>query len=231
MTATMTARWWSSPITSGRGKFFGKQPRKEEKLVKYGKLTLGQVEALVNKLGGMEGVRKFLSGEPMVEQVKPEFRIWKTIKLGTGLKDCDDFLDAIKSAGWEFPKVGTIRMLRDSAFKTATKECEVDLVLVTVAELGFEFDSSTRRDEIFKRASKLGLKLCPPEVGPQLRLQYKEQLDEEWINIGMEPIDSPNPSLFVVGRHGPDFFLAHSEVYSDSELSHNSYLVFVRPRK
>jgi len=30
--------------------------------MKYGKLNLGQVEAIVNKLGGMEGVQLFLSG-------------------------------------------------------------------------------------------------------------------------------------------------------------------------
>ncbi|HRY62722.1 MAG TPA: hypothetical protein P5056_03055 [Candidatus Paceibacterota bacterium] len=31
--------------------------------MKYGNLTLGQIEALVNKLGGMEEVRKILSGQ------------------------------------------------------------------------------------------------------------------------------------------------------------------------
>ncbi|PIR72123.1 MAG: hypothetical protein COU42_02245 [Candidatus Nealsonbacteria bacterium CG10_big_fil_rev_8_21_14_0_10_36_24] len=31
--------------------------------MKYGELTLGQIEAVVNKLGGMNGVNKLLSGE------------------------------------------------------------------------------------------------------------------------------------------------------------------------
>ncbi len=30
--------------------------------MKYGELTLGQIEAIVNKLGGMDGVRRLLSG-------------------------------------------------------------------------------------------------------------------------------------------------------------------------
>lgn len=34
--------------------------------MKYGELTLGQIEAVVNKLGGMDGVKRFLSGEPSV---------------------------------------------------------------------------------------------------------------------------------------------------------------------
>ena len=36
--------------------------------MKYGELTLGHVEAVVNKLGGMEGVQKFLSGELTVSE-------------------------------------------------------------------------------------------------------------------------------------------------------------------
>ena len=31
--------------------------------MKYGELTMGQMEAVVNKLGGMDGVRRLLSGE------------------------------------------------------------------------------------------------------------------------------------------------------------------------
>lgn len=38
--------------------------------MKYGELNLGQIEAIVNKLGGMDGVRRFLSGELMVEMAK-----------------------------------------------------------------------------------------------------------------------------------------------------------------
>lgn len=35
-------------------------------VMKYGELNLGQVEAIVNKLGGMDGVKRFLSGEVLV---------------------------------------------------------------------------------------------------------------------------------------------------------------------
>jgi len=38
--------------------------------MKYGTLTLGQVEAVMNKLGGMEGVEKFLRGEVEVRVTK-----------------------------------------------------------------------------------------------------------------------------------------------------------------
>lgn len=41
--------------------------------MKYGELNLGQIEALVNKLGGMDGVRRFLSGELVVKAEELEF--------------------------------------------------------------------------------------------------------------------------------------------------------------
>lgn len=40
--------------------------------MKYGELNLGQIEALVNKFGGMEGVGRFLSGEIEVKWWNPK---------------------------------------------------------------------------------------------------------------------------------------------------------------
>lgn len=38
--------------------------------MKYGDLNLGQIEAMVNKLGGMDGVRRLLSGQAVVNIIK-----------------------------------------------------------------------------------------------------------------------------------------------------------------
>jgi hypothetical protein len=42
--------------------------------MKYGELNLGQIEAVVNKLGGMDGVNKFLRGELIVSGL---IRSWR----------------------------------------------------------------------------------------------------------------------------------------------------------
>ncbi len=42
--------------------------------MKYGELNLGQVEAIVNKLGGIEGVQKFLRGEVTVSEPPRSWR-------------------------------------------------------------------------------------------------------------------------------------------------------------
>ncbi len=168
--------------------------------MKYGELTLGQVEAIVNKLGGMEGVKRFLSGELPVSAKTKVWKTWKTIKLGTGLKSADDFRKEVVEAGM---KIGDWAndILGKPAFTATTSETEVELVVASVAELGFK-DGATRKD-IYVRAQELGLDLCPPEVGPQLRLQYTDQPKGEWLVIAMEPItDSDGDlNLFHVG-HG-----------------------------
>lgn len=114
---------------------------------------------------------------------KPEFKTWKTIKLGTGLRTVDDF----KNAGMKIRdgEMVSVDMLNNPDFRVADNENEIDLVVVTVAELGFS--ASTDVKEICIRAKELGLLLCPAEVGPQLQLQYADQT-ERFLQIAMEPI-------------------------------------------
>jgi len=163
--------------------------------MKYGELNLGQVEAIVNKLGGMEGVRRFLSGELVVQELERQLKIWKTIKLGTGLKTADEFRKALKDKGFNINDWAN-DIFGKPAFTAAAEEVEVDLVKVTVAEL---FKKGARRDQIYERAEEIGLELCPPEVGPQLRLQYQDQPNGEWILIGMKPIAGSGGGLRVFG--------------------------------
>lgn len=169
--------------------------------MKYNELNLGQIEALVNKLGGMDDVQRFLSGELIVSAATKVWKTWKKIKLGTGLKDADDFRKALKKADCNIGDWGN-DILGKPAFTVSPKETEVELVVVSVAELGFK-DGATRAD-IYKRANELGLDLCPNEVGPQLRLQYKDQPKGEWLLIGMEPITDSGGDLrvFSVWRGG-----------------------------
>lgn len=126
-----------------------------------------------------------------------EFKVWKTIKLGTGLHTADDFKYALKEGGFHF-SLWTEDIFNKSAFTVATKETEADLVVVSGSDLGF--NDRTTREEIYKRALELGLELCPPEVGPQLRIQYKDQPVGEQLLIGMKPIISS------VGGGGPGVF-------------------------
>lgn len=182
----------------------------------------GPLTDLLQKLSGengdkwQQGLTKFLRKENPWENVAaPELNVWKTIKLGTGLKTADDFSRALKENGckignWakdifnkpEFPE-----------FTVAPQETEVDLVVVSVAELGFK--EGTTRQNICKRAHELGLALCLAEVGPQLRLQYQDQPKNEWILVAMDPITDSGglPGVFCVGRDGKGLWLRSLDGY------------------
>ncbi len=136
-----------------------------------------------------------------------KFPIWKTIKLGTGLKIADDFRKALKQSGCKIGDWGN-DILGKPTFTASDTETEVDLAVVSVAELGFK-DGATRKD-IYNKAKELGLELCPNEVGPQLRLQYKNQPTGEWLRIAMEPISDScgDLSVFDVGHYVSDLWLS-----------------------
>ena len=199
--------------------------------MKYGELNLGQVEAVVNKLGGMEGVKRFLSCETVIQVAEHKFKTWKTIKLGTGLKTADDFREVLKDNGFKVSGWAN-DILGKSAFTVATEGIEVDLFKVMVAELGFK-KGVRRRNQIYKRARDLGLELCPPEVGPQLRLQYQDQPNGEWILVAMESIvDSDGyPRLFRVGRYDSGRWLSSHWSSPGHFWSADYRWVFCRPCK
>jgi hypothetical protein len=133
-----------------------------------------------------QGLQKFLASlnmPPSVDAV--EFPTWRTVKLGIGFKNADDFRSELKNRGM---KIGdwADNILGQPAFTVATQETELDLVVISVADLGFK--KATTRKKIYARAEELGLNLCPVEVGPRLRLQYADQPNGECLIIAMEPI-------------------------------------------
>ena len=162
--------------------------------------------------------------------ISTEFPIWKTIKLGTGLKSTDDSRKSIKKNGMKISDWAS-DILGKPTFTTAAQETELDLVKVTVAELGFK--KGARREQIYIRAKELGLELCPSEVGPQLRLQYQDQPNGEWLLIAMEPITGSDGGLgvFSVERGGSGLWL-RSDYGGPGNFWHpDAQWVFVRPRE
>lgn len=158
------------------------------------------------------------------------FPIWKTIKLGTGLKNANDFRRDLTAGGLKIGNWGN-DILGKPAFKVSDTKVEVDLANVSVAELGFK-DGATFKD-VCERAISLGLELCPNEVGPQLRRQYKDQPKGEWLRIAMKAIADSDGFLRVFNLvHDGDGLWLNGSIGSPGYfLDGGSRLVFVRPRK
>lgn len=134
--------------------------------------------------------------------VDRDWPTWKTVRIGTpGLETAGDFRDALKASGFNIDS-RALDILGKPAFVVAVEEeTKLDLVVVSVAELGFK--NGATLEQIYARAKALGLDLCSAEVGPQLRLQYQNQPNGEWLVIAMKPIAVDGLlGLFGVERFG-----------------------------
>ena len=164
----------------------------------------------------------FLRGELTVTE--PMFPIWKTIKLGT-YKDVKSLREGLEKNGFRngdwSADVGT-----KPAFTLATEEATINLVNVSVGELGFT--KATPLRDICTRAIVLGLKSCPAEVGPQLRLQYPDQPLGQWVHVAMEAItdSGSGPYAFGVGRNSFGRHLSTHWSNPDNTLFPGDRLIF-----
>ena len=86
-------------------------------------------------------------------------------------------------------------MMKNPDFIPGKNQEEATLIRLTVADLGFKTNATT--DQIFERAQKLGLELCPPDTGPNYRLKYKDQPLNEWVRIGMKQITGSDGYSYV----------------------------------
>ena len=160
-------------------------------------LTAGQLNAIVKKLGGEQDALRFLRGELVVSAAKPTLMpVWKMVKLGT-CKTPGAYRKALKKAGRSIGDWGDDILGRITC---SQEEIDLDLVVLSVADLGFK--DGARYADICAKAVELGLELCPAEVGPALRLQYGNQPNGEWLRIAMEAIADRDGNLYL-------FLVAH----------------------
>ena len=157
-----------------------------------------------------------------------KFEVWKTIKLGT-IKNADEFRKALKKAGFKISDWAN-NIIGKPAFTVASSEEEIELVNLSVEELGFK--NGAKYGDICTRAKELGLELCPNEVGPQLRLQYKDQPKGEWLRIAMEPITVSLGYLLIFDvEHGGDDLWLYSRIGHSFGFCDANYRFVFRLRK
>ena len=67
--------------------------------MKYPDMTWSRMQAVIDKLGGMESVQRFLSGELIVKMAEQSFVIWNTVTLGT-YKSSSEYRKALGIPRW-----------------------------------------------------------------------------------------------------------------------------------
>jgi hypothetical protein len=115
-------------------------------------------------------------------------------------------------------------------FELSRTPTQIELVLLSGKDLGFLPTGQPSLQEIYRRAEELGYALCPPEVGPQLRLQYTDQKVGEFLLVAMPGIRNydGNETIFSVGNGGAGLALIGSSGKPDFRVPSTKFFVFMR---
>src|SRR4029434_3356185 len=153
------------------------------------------------------------------------FQTWRTITLGT-YKGVDAYRDALDSVRIRIGDSAD-EILGRPAFPYARTKTGVELAMLSAADLGVESDQSSLA-EVYQRARAAGLELCPAEVGPQLRLDYRNQPLGEALDIAMEPMAtySGDPTIPTLVNLGTGLMLIGRDGRPESMVFRKSRFVF-----
>jgi len=89
------------------------------------------------------------------------------------------------------------QLLSDDQFITSETKYSLDTVELAVRNLGFP-DGATM-PQLIKQANKLGLELCPLEVGPYVRLEYLDQAEGDLGN-SLQQHQAPSGSITIASE-------------------------------
>ncbi len=151
--------------------------------MKYGTWTLGQTEALINKLGGAEFAIGILQGNVEIALRRVSFPVWMTIEIG-GFP-AEQLLTTLQNEG-VFVGDAAHDIMKKPVFTTLPHKQIVSLARCKVRDLGFTDVTTTA--QLQERIKERSGKLCPAEVGPHLRRQLKDQKKGDVFWIVMEQI-------------------------------------------
>lgn len=128
---------------------------------------------------------------PTADTLSQKDSIWMTVEIGT-LRSIEALNKELALHGFDMDTI-MINLIGERRLFT-TKRAKLDLVVRSVADLGFDGPTSMR--SVYFRAMQQGLDLCPPEVGPYLLLMYhgKPLPDDQYqrLHLAMDPLDLDN---------------------------------------
>jgi hypothetical protein len=152
---------------------------------------------------------------------------WRTIDIGT-MPDTFALLTALNAIGCGIGDSAAAALARP-AFTVSGTRAAVELLIVSAADLGFKGETASLR-QIYQLAQQLGIGLAPPEIAPQLRLQYLDQPVGEFLIIGMKPIRTWTGEEIIlnVANGGAGLILIGQDGRADAEIPVTSRFVFVR---
>jgi len=190
---------------------------------KYASLSLGTIEAVFNKLGGLEAADKFLRDELTVSEPARRFRIeggviYFTLPATDGTTG-PQWIDRLEKKGFRLSKWSK-DVLNSPAFKPTT-----GIVREIAVLKGMLFEDNDRTTKnVRAKADTLGFKHgkdISPEIACQIREMFTDKEIEEmgliWITTMHEPIKDSGGALSLLDadRRDDGLWLNAYYVYPD----------------
>ena len=146
-----------------------------------------------------------------------------TITLGTHRRGAD-LLDRLIEEKCRV-SLWSAQALENPDFPVAAEETTVDIVVVSMLEIGFAAGELATLDTIYNRAKQMGLETCPVEIAAQLRLQFLDQ--PNWTTGGRLGSFFVMSEPFVLTREGlPKIFsIVRDDKYPHLETGIGLWLI------
>ncbi len=129
---------------------------------------------------------------------------WQNFWPSRVLVDGNDLLNLLKQEEWKVTDSAR-DVLHNTIFDKVKEGTNLKLIVVQARDLGFK--EKTSLGDIYSRAIKQGLYLCPTCLGPQLRLKYPDQPNMEHLIIASKPMVG---RITVTGSDHFLFFIDHT---------------------
>lgn len=185
----------------------------------------GSLMQLHANLGGKQGHQHLEALNRHLRRPSCSFSVWKTIHVGT-YRTPRYLIENLSDSKCNVDE-RTKLLIADRMFVIPLQRT-VNLALVSVRDLGLELtpnpynkgDAGVLYYDICVRALKLGLRLCDQEVGPYLRLNYKDQPLATQFSVASIPMsyDCGNLEIF----HLSHFEDTEGHPFQTFRLSHKN---------
>lgn len=144
------------------------------------------------------------------------FKIWKTIKIGTKTKE--QLMSSLRNTSGVEVSVNKVwDLFTQRSFQMISEEIELDLVLIKIKRDNYRYYW-----EICEKMLSKGLKLCPPETAAYLALTIRSYPDEIY-QMAMEPIVNSggcSEGFYLTGSY-PNILLLTKSLYDKSGVGDN----------
>lgn len=150
---------------------------------------------------------------------------FKEISIG-GLSK-QQLIQKLTSNGIQFNKYAEI-LFDHPTFAPQNKIERVNLVRVKLSD--FDLDNPSSYQELIKRASTIGLKLCPLYLAGFLRLNFLDQTDGPYLTIASaKPENDENyPNGFYIRNHDKALWLRGYRADDFCEWPNENEFIFLR---